>query len=275
MLTIHPGLASNVNRVPAFGRSSVVDDYEDNIPYVDYEDVTDSYDNFVREDNRDFDIDKAKSDTKKELDLWKQTKANVDSIAKQADMVPGVKTGTKILSGLTAIAIGWGGLRWGTVGTLEVLSKIGQTDLMKAVGKGLSNSRKFVAKKASDLGTYVSGRNWYKAASKKVDGLENSFFESSVGKTLSGWKTAVTSNGIYKDAVKYKDKTVDYFKNLNYKRVFVETMGVAGGGTAAVNVLGGKTIDGRRQNVEVDENGRYFVNGREMQFDEGDVSDAA
>ena len=52
-------------------------------------------------------------------------------------------------------------------------------------------------------------------------------------------------------------------------------MGVAGGGAAAINVLGGKTIDGRRQNVQSDENGNYYVNGRQVRFEKGDESDAA
>ena len=44
-------------------------------------------------------------------------------------------------------------------------------------------------------------------------------------------------------------------------------MGVAGGATAAVNTLGGKTIDGTRQIVETDDNGGYIIDGRRYQED--------
>ncbi len=275
MLTIQPGLTHNYNRVQAFKGSS---DFQKCAQDVDFEEVYDSAEQpYFRDDDPvdSFDIEQEKYSTKKELDLWRQTKANVDSIAKQADMVPGVKTGTKILSGLTAVAIGWGGLRWGTVGTLEVLSKIGSTDFMKSIGKNLSSGRKYVSKKMADFGKYISGKNFYKSASKKIAGWEEAFQGSSVGKTLTGWKKAVQKNSIFQGAVALKDNTVKYFKNLNYKRVFVETMGVAGGGTAAVNVLGGKAIDGSKQQVDVDKDGNFFVNGKEKVFYEGDVSDAA
>ena len=38
-------------------------------------------------------------------------------------------------------------------------------------------------------------------------------------------------------------------------------MGVAGGGTAAVNTIGANTIDGNKYNVEKDEQGRYYIDG--------------
>ena len=47
-------------------------------------------------------------------------------------------------------------------------------------------------------------------------------------------------------------------------------MGIAGGGAATINVLGGKTVDGRKQHVESDDNGNYYVNGRQVRLDEGD-----
>ncbi len=264
MLTIQPGLVNNYSRNLSFGRSDLQRYAED----VEYEDVTDSHDSSYYE-NYGFDMDR-----KKELDLWKQTKANVDAIAKSTENVPGVKTGTKILSGLTAVAIGWGGLRWGTVGTLEVLSKIGKTDSMQSIGKKLVSSWKYASTKFSDLGKYISGKDWYKNSGTRIKRWENSFLDTSVGNTLTRWQQAVKENSLYHGTVNLKNKTVNYFKNLNYKRVFVETMGVAGGGTAAINVLGGKTIDGRTQNVEVNKDGKYFVNDREYIVG-GDVSDAA
>ncbi len=270
MLTIQPGLTNNYNRIPAFGRSNLQRYAQD----VDFEEVdyNNSSDNNSDEVNN---IDEEKANAKKELDLWQQTKANLDSIAEDDNMVPGVKTGIKVLSGLSAVAIGWGGLRWGAVGTLEVLSKIGKTEFMQSIGKGLASSWKYASTKFSDLGKYISGKDWYKNSGTKIKGWENSFLDTPVGKTLTKWKQSVNENSLYQGSVNLKNKTVNYLKNLNYKRVFVETIGAAGGVTAAVNVLDGKTIDGLRQNVEVDEKGKYYVNDREYRFDEGDVSDAA
>ncbi len=273
MLTIQPGLVNNFSRSQAFGNRNF-QRYAQDVDFVDYEDVTDLYGDNAS-DRYDFDINREKEKTKKELDLWKQTKANVDAIAKSTENVPGVKTGTKILSGLTAVAIGWGGLRWGTVGTLEVLSKMGKSDAAQAVKGFAENSGKWISKQADSLKKYAQRTDVYKSAAKRISGWEKSFADSSVGKTLDGWKKAINDNSAYKAVVKAKDNTVDYLRKVNYKRVFVEGMGVAGGGTAAVNVLGGKTIDGRKQNVEVDNDGKYYVNGREYMFDEGDVSDAA
>lgn len=273
MLTIQPGLVNNFSRNQAFGNSNL-QRYAEDVDFVDYEDVTDFSDDSSY-DSYNFDINKAKEETKKEYDLWKQTKENVDAIAKTTESVPGVKTGTKILSGLTAVAIGWGGLRWGTVGTLEVLSKMGKSDAAQAVKGFAENSGKWISKQADSLKKYAQRTDVYKSAAKRISGWEKSFADSSVGKTLDGWKKAINDNSAYKAVVKAKDNTVDYLRKVNYKRVFVEGMGVAGGGTAAVNVLGGKTIDGRKQNVEVDNDGKYYVNGREYMFDEGDVSDAA
>ena len=261
MLTIQPGLSKSYNRIQPFGGRS---DFQSQAQDVDFEESFDYYD-----------IDREKEDAKKELDLWKQTKNSVDSLAKQADMVPGVKTGTKILSGLTAVAIGWGGLRWGTVGTLEVLSKLGETSLVKSIGGKLNDSRKFVAKKASDFGKYVSERNWYKNTGAKMGEWKSSFLQTTVGAKLNSLSNAVKDSSAFHKTIDAKSSVVKYFKDLNYKRVFVETMGVAGGGTAAVNLLGGKTIDGNKQNVEKNIDGKYFVDGREMRFDEGDRYDAA
>ncbi len=274
MLTIHPNFTNNVSRTPAFGRSDL-QKYAEDVDYMNFDNNDDYYEGDIKHRKNYFDINEEKAEAKKELDLWEQTKANVDQIAQKTDMVPGLKTGTKVLSGLTAVAIGWGGLRWGTVGTLEVLSKIGKTDFMQSIGRGLNTSRKYVSKKYSDLGSYISGRKWYQSAGERIKGWEKSFLDTPVGRTLTGWKNAVKENSLYQNTLNFKDKTVDYFKNLNYKRVFVETMGVAGGGTAAVNVLSNKTVDGSKQNVDVDKNGNYRVDGKRVIIDEGGVFDAA
>lgn len=237
MLTIQPGLANNFNRVPAFGRSEL-QRYAEDAEYVDYEEITD---NDYPDDSFNYEVEK--KEAKQELDLWKQTKANVDSITRAADNVPIVKKGTSILSGLTMVAIGWGGLRWGSVGTLEVISKMLDTRAGKAVKTFMRNSGGFVSKKTDSFNKFLKGTDFYK---------------NSVNK-LTQW--GVLDNPVYKGAVELKDKTAKFMKELNYKRVFVETMGVAGGGTAAVNALGGKAIDGTKQNVEVDEDGNYRVDG--------------
>lgn len=267
MLTIQPNLVNSYNKVPTFGNYRELPEVID-LDESDFEEIP-------YEEGDSCDFSKEKAEAKKELDIWKQTKANVDTLAKTTESVPGVRTGTKILSGITAVAIGWGGLRWGSVGTLEVCSKMLNSKLGKATKQSLESAGTYIAKKYDDFGTFLKDTKIYKCADKKVSNWKESFAKTTVGKTLADWKQAVKDNAAYKKVAKFKDDTVDYFKNLNYKRVFVEGMGVAGGGAAAINVLGGKTIDGRRQNVQSDENGNYYVNGRQVRFEKGDESDAA
>ncbi len=255
MLKIQPNLTNSYNKQfsPAFGR------YPDKSEYVDYTEIYEDEYTSPAEDG--FNLEQEKADTKKELDLWKQTKQNLDSIAHTTESVPGFKTGTKILSGLISIAIGWGGLRWGTVGTLEVLSKIGKTDAAKYIKTHATDMGKGISKKYHSAKDYLAERSWVKSFKKKLSDWKSSFLESSVGKTLSSWKKSVKENIVYEKSVKFKDNTKAKIKKLNPKRVFVETMGVAGGGTAAVNTIGANTIDGNKYNVEQDEQGRYYIDG--------------
>lgn len=250
MLTIQPGLVNHTNRVPAFGRGELQRYAED----VDYDEIIDT-----SEDT--FDYENEKHNAKRELALWEQTKANVDSLTKAADNVPVVKSGTKILSGLTAIAIGWGGLRWGSFGTLEVLSKMMKTNAAKSVKTFAENSGKFVSEKFESLKKFVTGTEVYKSAAKKVEDLHNAFLGTSFGKKYTDLKTAITNNSLYKGTIDLTNRTGKAIKDANYKRIFVETMGIAGGGTAAINVLGGKAIDGTKHNVEMDEDGNYLIDG--------------
>ncbi len=254
MLTIQPGLAHNTNRNLAFGRSEL-QRYAEDADYVDYEEINDSF------PSDSFNYENEKREAKQELDLWKQTKANIDSITKATDSVPIVKKGTTVLSGLTMVAIGWGGLRWGSIGTLEVLAKIMKTDAAKSVKGFITNSGEFISKKFGSLKKFISETDTYKAAERKAGDLNSSFLKSSLGKKYTQIKTAITSHPVYKDTINFKNRAVNYIKDINYNRVFVETMGVAGGGTAAVNALGGKAIDGTKQNVEIDEEGNYRVDG--------------
>lgn len=275
MLTIQPGLANSFNQIPAFGRCKT-QRYAEDVDCFDYE-YNDKMTSSERLKRDNFDIEEEKADAKRELDLWKETQANVNSISKTTDMVPGLKTGTKILGGLTAIAVGWGGLRWGTVGTLEVLSKIGKTKGYKAVKNYAKETGTWISEQFSALQTAVAETQFYKAITGKINKWQDAFENSSTGKTLSRWEEAINKNPFFKKAVTFKDKTVEYFKNLNYKRVVVEGMGIAGGGAAVVNLLSRKPVDGCKENVDVAKDGsKYYVNGREMIFnDEGDVFDAA
>lgn len=284
MLTIRPNLLNSYNKTQSFGNYlPAATDIED----VDYEAIyDDDTDSFVKNDTSDFedsmddsssyyDYKKEGAEAKKDLDLWKQAKQNIDSIAKTTESVtesvPAVKTGMKICSGLISVAIGWGGLRWGSVGTLEVLSKLGQTKLAKAF-KGYGESSVELLGKGKKL---ITNAGWYKSLGTKIDDWEAAFLKTGLGSTLSGWKNAITSNSKYIRMVDSKNNAVQYIKNLNPKRIFVETMGVAGGGTAAVNTLGGKSVDGVKQKVEVDENGNYLVNGKVAIETKGDYSNVA
>lgn len=268
MLTIQPNLVSSYSKVPAFGRT--IDD-----EYIDYTEVLDNEneDSFeLAEDNSDekFNIDDEREELAKDLDLWKQTKHNIDSIAKTTEAVPGVKTGMKVFSGLISVAIGWGGLRWGATGTLEAFSKLAESRLGKAVsGYGEAGIKQLGKAKRA-----ITGSGIYNTVETKASKMKEDFIGTSFGTKLKNWKDAITSNSLYIKTVNAKNSTVGYVKKLNPKRIFVETMGLAGGGTAAINTLGGKSVDGVKQNVEVDKDGNYTVNGRYLEH-KGDYSNAA
>lgn len=207
----------------------------------------------------DFNIGEEKKAAKQELDLWEGTKKNIEQIAKTTESVPALKKGTDILSGITAVAIGWGGLRWGTVVTLEVLSKAGET----AFGKKIKGIGTFVKNQAKNLKTWVSNLSVSRSVANKFSDLKTSFLRTSVGEKCSAIKTAIVENSTYKSTVKW-------FKSLNPKRVFVESMGVAGGGTAALETMGVHTVDGTVNNVESDDKGNYRINGRQVEFEDKD-----
>ena len=242
MLTIQPNFSSLNCKKPTFRASS---EQKEEISETLFKD--------------DFNIDDEKKATKEEYDLWQGTKRNLEQIAKNTESVPVIKKGTDVLSGLTAVAIGWGGLRWGTVGTLEILSKAAKTDLGKKV-KGIGT---FIKTQAKNLKTWISELSISKAVAGKFSGLKTAFLETPLGKRLSSVKTAIVESNVYKS-------TANWFKSLNPKRVFVETMGVAGGGTAALETLGVHTVDGTANKVETDDKGNYSVNGKEVDFEPED-----
>ena len=253
MLTIQPNLVNNYGNVPAFGKRTKDDEY------IDYAVVSDSY-------NKDyFDLDKEEQDAEKELSLWKQTKHNIDTLTQSTESVPALNKGMKIFSGLISVAIGWGGLRWGTAGTLKVLSDIGKTKLAQSVKTSTGSAYTYTKGWLSSGKNYVKNHNWYRSIANALSGAKESFLNTKIGETLTGWKNSVKASSVYNHAVNAKDSTTAYVKKLNPKRIFIETMGVAGGGTALVNVLGGKPVDGVRQNVEkiddgytVDEQGDFY-----------------
>lgn len=207
----------------------------------------------------DFNIKEEKEAAKQELELWEGTKRNIEQIAKTTESVPALKKGADILSGLTGVAIGWGGLRWGTVGTLEVLSKTAATTL----GKRIKSLGTFAKTQSKNLKTWVSNLSVSKSIANKFSSLKTSFLETSFGGKCSAIKTAVVENSAYKSTVKW-------FKSLNPKRVFVETMGVAGGGTAALETIGVHAIDGSTNEVKKDEKGNYSINGRQVELEHED-----
>ena len=270
MLTIQPKISDNYGKAPNFGNHSFDSEY------ADFEEVAtlpeDTSDSFHSER---FDIDAEKTRAKHELDLWEQTKDNLDSIAKTTEAVPVLRKGTQVLSGLISVAIGWGGLRWGTVGTLEVLSKIGKTDLVKGIKKYSGKGWDFVKDAFKSSRKYISNRSWFKSIERKAGEWKHSALESSVGRKYTEIKDSITSNSLFIKATEKKNNAVAYVKNLNPKRVFVETMGVAGGGTAAVNTIGGKAVDGSRHNVEQDSDGNFYVDGRRTTVRERDYGNVA
>jgi len=258
MLTIQPNFTNSYSKAPSFGRQFTDGEY------VDYEEVFDTPNaSLGSAKSIDFDIDYEKRKTKNELDLWQQTKSNIDSIAKTTESVPALRTGTKVLSGLISVAIGWGGLRWGTVGTLEVLSKINKSSFITGLKSYMNRGGVAISNVYKDAAKYIKAKDWYKSAAGKVADMEKSALNSSAGQKYTEIKNSIKSSTMYEKAIKMKDDTVAYARKLNPKRIFVETMGIAGGGTAAVNTIAaGKAVDGNKYEVGRDEYGNFTINGR-------------
>ena len=250
MLTVQPNLVHTYNRLPAFGQKGTDNEY-----FADYEIIdtgnNDSYDLIQEEQN-----------AKKELDLWNQTKQNLDSIAKTTESVPALNKGMKIFSGLISVAIGWGGLRWGTAGTLKILSDIGKTRLARLVKSTTSSAYTYSKGLLSSGKNYVKNHSWYLSVANAMSGTKESFLKTTVGQKLVSLNAAVKNNPVYNAIISTKDNTVTYMKKLNPKRIFVETMGAAGGGTALVNVVGGKPVDGANHDIQPSDNG-YIIDGQE------------
>lgn len=263
MLTIQPNMFNSYSKIPTFGKH-----FED-AEYTDFEEYTESPDSMTSISKADeFDISTEKQKAKTELDLWEQTKDNLDSIAKTTESVPALRKGTQVLSGLISVAIGWGGLRWGTVGTLEVLSKIGKTSLVKGIKKYMGEVGTWFSNSYKASKKYFANTDLYKNTAKKLGNWKKAALDTSVGRKYTDIKDAVVNNSFYQKAVEKKNNAVDYIKNLNPRRVFVETMGVAGGGTAAINTIGGKAVDGSKHNVEQDIDGNFYIDGRKTDYNE-------
>ncbi len=258
MLTIQPNISSSYAKNPSFGYGSgMFDDAE----YVDYEEIFDDPRKASVKSSH-FDIDKEREKAGRELDLWEETKQNIDSIARTTESVPVLNNGMKIFSSLISIAVGWGGLRWGTYGTLKVMSDIAKTAPAKCV-KNLSKDFYTSASNLFQKGkTFMEKQSWVVSMKNKAANLKKDFLESSVGTKYTSIKDTVKNSSIYRRSLNGIDDAVDYMKKINPKRIFVETMGVAGGGTAAINTLGAQTIDGNRHDIRQINDDVYIVDGR-------------
>ena len=260
MLSIQPNFTvNNHTKQTVFGNGRYNSGMFDDAEYVDFVEVDSSGES---QHNDNFDIDYERAKAAQELDLWQETKNNVESLARTTESVPVLNKGMKIFSGLISVAVGWGGLRWGTVGTLKVLNDIGQSTAakyVKNVGKDISGTASSIYNSAK---SGLLKRDWVKSLIRAYNAKKQAAIASPNGQRLIAFKDSIKSNALYIKASKLKDSAVEYCKNLNPKRIFVETMGVAGGGTAAVNTIGGHAIDGNRHDIQQVDDDVFIVDGR-------------
>ena len=260
MLTVQSAHINNYNKSASFGNGMYHSGMFDDAEYVDYEEVSDSGSSYKKADY--FDIAKEREKAAQELDLWEETKHNLDSIARTTESVPVLNKGMKIFSGLISIAVGWGGLRWGTVGTLEVLNKMGQSTAVKYVrniGRDIGGSLSTFYNRSRN---YLDSTDLVRSLRSSYNAKKLEFNSSDLGIKLSNLKKAIKENSLYTKAVEIKNDTLDYCRKLNPKRIFVESMGIAGGGTAAVNTMGANAIDGNSHDIEQIDNDVFIVDGR-------------
>ena len=258
MLTIQPNISNSYSKNPTFGyRSGMFDDAE----YVDYEEIFDSPRQGTRKSNS-FDIDVERQKAAQDYDLWQETKHNIDTIARTTESVPVINKGMKIFSGLISIAVGWGGLRWGTVGTLKVMSDLGKTAPVKFIRNMSKDSCESVSNWYNAGKKFLNKQDWVKNLKLEVSTMKNSFLNSSVGTKYTSIKNAVKNNPLYQRSVEISDSAIKTVRGINPKRVFVETMGVAGGGTAALNSVGAQAIDGNRHDIQQINDDVYVIDGR-------------
>ena len=260
MISIQPNFTVNKhNNQTSFGNGRYYSGMFDDAEYVDFVEV-DNSGNTKHSNNFDIDYERAKA--AQELDLWQETKHNVESLARTTESVPVLNKGMKVFSGLISIAVGWGGLRWGTVGTLKVLNDIGKSTAakyVKNIGKDVSGTVSSLYNSAKQS---ITKRDWVKSLIRTYNTRKQAAIASPNGQRLIAFKDSIKSNALYIKATKLKNSAVEYCKNLNPKRIFVETMGVAGGGTAAVNTIGGRAIDGNRHDIQQVDDDVFIVDGR-------------
>ena len=259
MLSIQPKITVNHNNQTSFGNGVYNSGIFDDAEYVDFVEVDDAGNS--RHTNN-FDVDYERAKAAQELDLWQETKHNVESLARTTESVPVLNKGMKVFSGLISIAVGWGGLRWGTVGTLKVLKDISQSTAakyVKNIGKDVSGTASSLYNSAK---TGLLKQNWVKSLINSYTTKKQAVLASPNGQKLISFKNSIINNSLYIKAKSLKDSAVTYCKTLNPKRIFVETMGVAGGGTAAVNTIGGKAIDGNRHDIQQIDDDVFVVDGR-------------
>jgi len=238
MLTIQPNLL-NSHKQQSFARRL------SDVGYTPYEDVTDT-------DNGGYNPALVESDARKDMEAWKQSQRDLETLQEKTASVPVLNKGINFLSGLIPVAIGWGGLRWGAAGTLKVLERLGQTKLVQSVKGFAKKGTGFVGKLFQKGKTFFKGSKLYEKAGTKFAQMKGSALETKAGKKLSTLWNNLKGKNIVAKLADWKTKFVDWAKKLNPKQIFVETMGVAGGATAAVQQLGGKPVDGVNQVVSDD-----------------------
>lgn len=238
MLTIQPNLL-NSHKQQSFARRL------SDVEYTSYVDVTDT-------DNGGYNPALVESDARKDMEAWKQSQHDLATLQEKTENVPVLNKAVKILSGMSAIVIPWVGLRWGAAGTLKVLERLGQTKLVQSVKGFAKKGIGFVGKLFQKSKNFFKGSKLYEKAGTKFAQMKGRALDTKAGKKLSSLWNNLKGKNIVTKLANLKTKFVDWAKKLNPKQIFVETMGVAGGATAAVQQLGGKPVDGVNQVVSDD-----------------------
>ena len=145
---------------------------------------------------------------------------SVKDLADSAKDVPIIQKSTSLFSKFLNVAIGWAGLRWGTYGTFKVLSKMGKLKPAMAVTD-------FVKKHGKSVVDFVKGNKISLALGEKMAQIKSTTFV-----------TNMTGTKFYEKMASVMGSVKGFIKKINPKQVVAETMGVAGGATAAINQFG-------------------------------------
>ena len=213
--------------------------------FTSYEVVTDT-------DKGGYDPALVELEAQNDMEAWERSRHELETLQEKTKDVQVLNKSINFLSGLIPVAIGWGGLRWGAAGTLKVLERLGQTKLVQSVKGFAKKGTGFVGKLFQKGKTFFKGSKLYKKAGAKFAQMKGSALDTKAGKKLSSLWNNLKGKKLVAKLADWKTKFVDWAKKLNPKQIFVETMGVAGGATAAVKQLGGEPVDGAKQVVSCD-----------------------